>query len=116
VECIGIGCGDVTAQLNINRGTVIYNRASQVWQQTVVVTNAGCTSLTNLVYRVESLAPGWTLTNASGVSLSGVPYMTLTPLASLAKTTITLQFSHTGTTALSYITQVDGVTPPTTSN
>ncbi len=108
VDCINIGCGDVTPAFKINRGTVVYNRSLGLWQQTVVLTNTSCRNLGNLLYRVDALAPGWTLQNADGVTGLGVGYKTLPFLSSLASTTLTLQFTRAGTTPLTYVPRATG--------
>lgn len=108
VECINIGCADVTHAFKINRGTVVYNRPLGLWQQNVVLTNTSCRNLGVLVYRLESLAAGWALTNADGVTGLGVGYKTLPFLSSLASTTLTLQFSRAGTTPLTYVPRATG--------
>ncbi len=113
VECINIGCNDVTPAFKINRGTVVYNRSLGLWQQNVVLTNTSCRNLGNLVYRLDSLATGWTLTNADGVTSLGVAYKTLPFLSSLASATLTLQLSRAGTAPLTYVPRAtgDGFTP-----
>lgn len=108
VECINIGCVDVTKALKINRGTVVYNRSLGLWQQNVVLINTSCRTLGHLVYRLDALAPGWTLTNADGVTDLGVAYKTLPLLNSLASTTLTLQLSRAGTAPLTYVPRATG--------
>ena len=108
VECINIGCGDVTHALKINRGTVVYNRSLDLWQQNVVLTNTSCRTMGNLLYRLDALAPGWTLKNGDGVTGLGVAYKKLISLNSLASTTLTLQFSRAGTAPLTYVPRATG--------
>lgn len=108
VECINLGCVDVTKAFKINRGTVVYNRSLGLWQQNVVLTNTSCRNLGNLVYRLESLAPGWTLKNADGVTGLSVGYKSLPFFSSLASMTLTLQFSRTGTAPLIYVPRATG--------
>jgi hypothetical protein len=108
VRCITIGCSDVTHALKINMGTVVYNRSLGLWQQNVVLTNTACRNLGNLVYHLDALAAGWTLTNADGVTTLGVAYKTLVSLNSLASATLTLQFSRAGTAPLTYVPRATG--------
>lgn len=107
VACISLACNDATKALKINRGTVVYNRPLGLWQQNVVLTNTACRNLGNLVYHLDSLAPGWTLTNADGVTLD-VAYKALPMLNSLASATLTLQFSRAGTAPLTYVPRATG--------
>jgi hypothetical protein len=81
---------------------VVYNRVTKVWQQTVVITNTSCDPLSGLGLFLDSLSSGWGLTNSDGVTWNGIAYKKVSPLDSLGTTIITLQFSRTGTTALTY--------------
>lgn len=108
VACIIRDCRGATESLNINRGTVVYNRPLGLWQQKVVLTNKSCRNLGNLAYHLDSLAPGWTLRNVDGVSFLGVPYKNFPFLSSLASTTLTLQFSRVGTAPLTYDPRATG--------
>ncbi len=110
VACVSRGCADATQSLNINRGTVVYNRSLGLWQQNVVLTNKSCRNLGNLAYHLDALAPGWTLRNADGVSVLGVAYKTIPFLSSLASATFTLQFSRAGTAPLTYVPRATGET------
>ena len=107
VECIAGGCNDVTGQLAINRGVIVYNRAAQVWQQTVVIMNLGCDRMTNLGYFLDSLSAGWGLTNGDGATAAtGIVFKKVGSLDPMSATTITLQFSRTGISAFAYTPRV----------
>jgi len=106
VDCINLGCNVVTDKLNISRGAIVYNRSTKVWQQTIVVTNSGCTDLTGLAYFVDSLSSGWGLTNGDGTTTGGLVYKKLGSLQSQSVTTITLLFSRTGATVFDYTPRV----------
>lgn len=109
IDCIGRDCLTVTPEVSINRGTVVFNRATQAWQQTVVVKNLSCHKLGSVNYRLTSLAPGWTLTNGDGVGPDGTPYKNLSDLPSLASVTVTLQLARTFTPTLNYTPVVYGL-------
>ena len=108
IDCINLSCADVTGELKINRGTVVYNRATLRWEQTILLANLSCINLTNLVFRLEALGPDWTVANADGLTASGTSYKILAKLDSLATASVRLQFNHTGTQALTYTTRVTG--------
>jgi len=111
VECNCTAPVDVTSQVTVKAGAIVYNRSTQLWQQTIVLTNAGSSTLSNLVYVLDSLNAGWTLINGDGMTLSDPPigssYKNISvSVAPEGQTTITLQFSRTGTPAFGYTTRV----------
>jgi len=121
-------CPYVTGDITVSCGTLVYNRAAQVWQQTVRITNTSTTTTMNYVgYVLDSLVAGWTLTNGDGVTSAlapvGSPYKNLAPPASSAPplspaglnsgslapgavATLTMTFTRTGTTSFGYIPRV----------
>jgi hypothetical protein len=110
VEAIA-NCAYVTGEITVNRGTIVLNRVTGVWQQTVRVTNTSSTdTLVNIGYVLDSLASGWTLVNGDGVTSQlaplGSPYKNVASLGPGQSTTITLQFNRTGTLSFGYITRV----------
>ena len=111
VTCITNGCeGNFTDKVALNLGTIVYNRATGIWQQTVRVTNISGETLGDLAYVVDTLASGWTVINADGVTSqlvpAGSPYKNFADLASNATATVVLQFSRAGTGAFTYSPRV----------
>ena len=108
VSCIANGCGN-TRMFDVERGTVVLNRAANVWQQTVRISNPSCCYLMNDgKYYIQNLAPGWTLLNGDAKSPDTTLFKTLPKLDPLGKTTVTLQFNRTGNSALAYTVAIDG--------
>ena len=120
-------CAYVSGEITVNCGTLVLNRATQTWQQTVRITNTSAGDTMNFVgFVLDSLVAGWTLTNGNGTTSelvpAGSPYINLGPpisnppstlpggtaasLAPGASTTITLTFTRTGTPAFGYIPRV----------
>jgi hypothetical protein len=121
-------CAYVTGEITVNCGTLVYNRATQVWQQTVRITNTSTADTMDFVgFVLDSLVAGWTLTNGDGVTAvlapAGSPYKNLgspvisnspstgpggdaASLAPGASTTVTLTFTRTGTPSFGYIPRV----------
>jgi len=111
VSCITDGCGgDVTANMAIKQGALVYNRSLGIWQQTVLMTNKTGKTVTNPVFILTSLVPGWTLINGDGMTqydAPGSPYKKFGTVPADATATITLQFSRSGAPAFSYTPEVE---------
>lgn len=104
-------CAYVTGDITVNWGALVYNRATQVWEQTVRITNTNTTAtMYNVAYVLDSLVSGWTLTNGNGVTSqlapSGSPFKNCGSLAPGATTIVTLTFSRTGTPSFGYLPRV----------
>jgi hypothetical protein len=104
-------CAYVSGDLTALCGTVVLNRATGFWQQTVRVTNTNTSvAMNNVAFVLDSLASGWTLLNGDGVTAdmppAGNSYKNLGSLAPGASVTVTLQFKRTGTLTFGYITRV----------
>ena len=104
-------CAYVTGDIRVNGGAIVYNRAAQLWQQTIFITNTNATvTMDNVGYILDSLVSGWTLTNGDGVTSqlppSGSPFKNCGSLAPGATTSVTLTFSRTGTPSFGYIPRV----------
>jgi hypothetical protein len=104
------GTSNVTASVSLKLGTVVLNRATGIWQQTVVVSNTTNAAMNGLGYILDSLNPGWTLTNGDGVTTQLPPtsssYKNFGPLGPNSAATVTLQFTRTGTPAFTYSPRV----------
>jgi hypothetical protein len=117
-------CSYVTGDITVNCGTLVYNRATSQWTQTVRVTNTNSTApMYDAVFILDSLISGWTLTNGDGVTSSfppaGSPYKLACtvqpnpnggdPACQLAPNTsmnLTLVFTRNGTPAFGYMPRV----------
>lgn len=108
VDCIDGGCNDVTQALSFKSGTVVFNRATSVWQRAVVVTNTSCSNLGNVKILLDSIAAGWTLKNADGATNLGVGYKTIQYLKSLDSATLVFEFARAGTAPLAYTLRATG--------
>ena len=73
-----------------------YNPIKKVYTETVKLTNDGSTTVNGFYFLLENLTPGVTLTNASGDTSNGTPYITVnTTLNPNQSTTVTLTFTET---------------------
>jgi len=103
-------CAYVSGQITATCGAIVLNRATGVWQMTVRITNKSGSTIDNAAYVLDSLAPGWKLTNGDGVTAdllpAGSPYKNIVSLAPEASTSLTLTFSRTGTVPFGHITRV----------
>ena len=104
---------NVTAQVSINRGGFIFNRATRRYVQTVTITNTGSAALTGpLSLVLDSLTPGATLVTETGttqyVPPAGSPYQNAAAatLAPGASTSLVLQLTYTGTARFGYTPRV----------
>ena len=101
---------DVTSSLTFKLGTVVYNRATGMWQQTVVITNTTENTVNAPGYILDALNSGWTLFNRDGTTSqllpTGSPFKNLGPVPPNSAVSVTLQFTRTGATALTYSPRV----------
>jgi len=84
--------------LNLAASGFSYNRKTNVYSQTVTVTNALSTAIANPVYLVVGSLANTTLNNKTGTTVNnfpGNPYISVSPsgLAAGASATVTLQFA-----------------------
>ena len=108
--------GNVTPLTTITRGIILFNRQTQVWSQTVTVTNNTGLAFSNVGYVLDSLNAGWTLTNGNGSTTAamppaGSPYKDIGGIGPGATASFALTFSRVGTPAFAYTPRVlDGPT------
>ena len=99
---------DVSASVSAAGTPFVYNRATGKYVSTFTVTNTGAATLAGpLQVEFDNLPAGITLSNASGMH-NGAPYITLNAasLAAGASTSVTLNFSKTTTSNISYSAKV----------
>lgn len=104
-------CAYVTGTLTSVCGALALNRATGVYQQVVKITNTSSTlTLDKISFVVDSLAPGWSLTNGTGMTAFlvpiGSPYKDLGTLAPGETKNLVLEFKRTGSAGFGYITRV----------
>ena len=102
---------DVTSQVGVYRGGLIFNRATRRFVQTVTLENYGTGPLNGLLLVLDNLPPGVTLLNQAGTTQyalpSGSPYLSLPGTLSVGYTvTIVLQLTYTGSAPLGYTPRV----------
>jgi hypothetical protein len=100
---------DVTSRVKVTLGSLIYNRTSNTYSQTILVTNTGATPIANpLTAVLTGLPAAIRVTNATGTGAEG-PFITLpasAPLAAGASVSVTANFSGGTTTTIRYTTKV----------
>ena len=96
---------DVTSKFSVSSNLPSFNRGTGKWTQNVTVTNSG-PAVTGLAFVLDSLAAGWTLANADGVtavtSPAGSSYKIVGSVGAGASATFQLQYTRVGTPALTY--------------
>lgn len=99
---------DVSASVSTSNSGFVYNRATAKYVSTFTVTNtSGAVMSGPLQLQLDGLPAGISLSNATGLH-NGAPYITLNAgsLAAGASTTVTLNFSKSTTTNISYAAKV----------
>jgi predicted extracellular nuclease len=99
---------DVSSSVKAVSSGLVYARLSGQWSGTLSITNTSGAAISGpLQIALNGLPSGVTLVNASG-SRSGVPYLSAntSSLAAGATLTVTVNFTKTGTAAISYTPQV----------
>ncbi len=111
---IALAASNVTSQFSVTEGAVLFNRSLGLYTQNVTITNNG-SALSNVAYVLDNLSAGWTLTNGDGTtaatSPTGSPYKVVGSVGAGASATFQLQFSRTGSTALTYTARILDGTP-----
>jgi hypothetical protein len=105
---------NVTAQLNAVESAVTFSRSTGRYSQTVTVTNNGA-ALPAAAYVLDNLPSGVAMSAPDGYTSAGLPagspYKELGPIGAGASLTFTLQFTRSGTQAISYTARVLGSGP-----
>jgi hypothetical protein len=96
-------------------GAIVQNRKTGYIQQTVTVTNSG-PAVSACAVVADDLAAGVTMANASGITDSsappaGSPYLELGPIPANSSAAGTIQFTRTGTQAITYMVRILGPGP-----
>jgi sugar lactone lactonase YvrE len=98
-----VAAGNVTGQLTVTRGALVFNRATSLYAQSVTVSNSGA-AIASAAFVLDNLAAGYTLYQSSGVTAAtapvGSPYQEIGPINAGATVTFTIELTRTGTPAL----------------
>ncbi|MCC6536131.1 MAG: Ig-like domain repeat protein [Bryobacterales bacterium] len=102
---------NLTAQVTVTRGAPAFNRATGRFTQTVTVSNPGA-AIANPAFVLDSLPAGVALFQSAGVTLAtvpaGSPYKEIGSIGGGAAVTFTLEFTRTGTAAITYAPRLLG--------
>lgn len=105
---------NVTSQFSVSASAVTYNRGTGIYSQNVKLTNHGA-ALASSAYVLDSLPAGVALKAPSGFTSAalpaGSPYLEAGPIGAGATVTITLQFTRSGTQAITYTPRILGAGP-----
>ncbi len=105
---------NVTSQVSVGASVITYNRGTRLYSQTVKLTNNG-RAMAAVAYVADSLPAGVSMYQPSGTTSAtvpaGSPYMEAGPIGAGASVTITVQFTRTGTPAVTYTPRVLGPGP-----
>lgn len=101
-------CYGATQKVTVVRGALTLNRSTGLWQQSLRLTNnTPLETLRDVALVLDALAPGWTLANADGTTVSLAPAHS--PYKEVAakllpgqSVTLLLRFARTGTPAFNY--------------
>ena len=104
-----------SSSLTYTQGVIVQNRSTGTFTRSVTVTNSGA-AISACAYVADGLPSGVTMVNASGTTDSsappaGSPYMELGPIGANSSITVTIQFTRTGTQAITYTTRILGPGP-----
>lgn len=104
----------VTNQVTISGSVVTYNRVSQLYSQSVKLTNNGA-ALPAAAFVMDSLPAGVSVVTPSGTTSAappvGSPYIEAGPIGAGATVTLSIQFTRTGTPPVIYNPRVLGAGP-----
>jgi uncharacterized repeat protein (TIGR01451 family) len=107
-------CSSAALPISINQSVVTFNRATGRYAQTVTLTNVGA-ALAAVAYVADGLPAGVAMFMPSGVTSTalpaGSPYKELGPIAAGATMTYTIEFTRTGTPAITYVPRLLGPGP-----
>jgi hypothetical protein len=103
------------ASLTYTQGALVLNRGTGNYSRTVTVTNSG-SAISASAYVADGLPAGVSMLNASGTTdavapPAGSPYVELGPIGANSSVTATIQFSRSGTQAVTYTTRILGAGP-----
>jgi uncharacterized repeat protein (TIGR02543 family) len=103
------------ASLTYTQSLLVLNRSTGNYSRTVTVTNSG-SAISASAYVADGLPAGVSMLNASGTTdaaapPAGSPYVELGPIGANSSVTATIQFSRSGTQAVTYTTRVLGAGP-----
>ena len=102
---------NLTAEVTITRSTPAFNRATGRFVQTVTISNPGA-AIANAAFVLDSLPAGVALFQPAGVTSSaipvGSPYKEIGSIGGGASVTVTLEFTRTGTPAITYTPRLLG--------
>ncbi len=92
----------------------VANPIKHTYTETVKLTNDGTTSTPSFKFVLEGLTTGVTLTNASGTTTDGSPYVTVGSLSPGSSVTVTLTFTKTSSTLfINYTPEFIAIVPAT---
>jgi uncharacterized repeat protein (TIGR01451 family) len=105
---------NATSQISVKTSVVTFNRGTGLYSQTVTLTNQG-TALSSAAYVTDSLPTGVAMYQPSGVTNTalpaGSPYKEAGPIGAGATVTLTVQFTRTGTSPVTYTARILGAGP-----
>jgi len=104
-----------STSLTYTQGALVQNRSTGIFSRTVTVTNSG-TAIAASAYVADGLPVGVSMVSPSGTTdssapPSGSPYLELGAIGGGGSVTKTIQFSRTGTQAITYTTRILGAGP-----
>ena len=103
---------DVTGQVSVSRGPLLYRRSTGTYIQVLTLTNTGDTAIAGPISSILTGLTNATLANASGttsaVLSAGRPYLDagVGSLAAGASVSVTLSFTKNGAGSITYTVQV----------
>jgi serine/threonine-protein kinase len=106
-----VAAPNITAQFTVTAGTAVLNRGTGRYTQTVAVSNSGA-ALSAAAFVLDNLAAGYAVYQPTGVTVAttpaGSPFKEIGPAGAGATVTFTLEFTRTGTPALTYTARILG--------
>jgi len=97
---------DISSQVSVTTSDFIYSRATRLYTCTMTITNSGSTTINgSLATVLDNLPAGVTLTDATGATGSGSPYISTSSaviLAPGASTNLMLKFSNPSNQSIAF--------------
>jgi hypothetical protein len=109
---VAIPAPDLTGQFTVNRGALIFSRATGRYTQVISISNSGA-AVSASAFVLDNLATGYALYQPTGVTAATAPagsqFKETGPVNGGATITFTIELTRSGTPALAYTPRILGI-------
>ena len=103
---------DVTGQVTVTRGALIFNRTTNRYTQSITLSNSGG-ALSATAYVLDNLANGYAVYQPTGLTAAsiplGSPFREVGPIGTGASITFAIEMTRAGTPTLTYTPRILGL-------